>query len=55
MFEHFWWTAIWAAILLSIVGWVFSGPFRSAERALVEPGAGVREPHDHDERKGVGE
>ena len=22
--DHFWWTAIWAAILLSIVGWVLS-------------------------------
>lgn len=32
--DHFWWTAIWAAILLSIVGWLFSLPFRSAERAL---------------------
>lgn len=30
--NHFWWTAIWAAIVLSIVGWVFSMPFRSAER-----------------------
>ncbi len=32
--DQFWWTAIWAAILLSIVGWVFSFPARSAERAL---------------------
>ena len=32
--DHFWWTAIWAAILLSIVGWIFSLPFRSTERAL---------------------
>ena len=32
--DHFWWTAIWAAILLSIVGWLISLPFRSAERAL---------------------
>ena len=32
--DHFWWTAIWAAILLSIVGWAFSLPFRSTERAL---------------------
>lgn len=32
--DHFWWTAIWAAILLSLVGWVFSMPFRSAERAI---------------------
>jgi len=30
--NHFWWTAIWAAIVLSIVGWLFSVPFRSAER-----------------------
>ena len=32
--DHFWWTAVWAAILLSIVGWLFSLPFRSAERTL---------------------
>lgn len=32
--DKFWWTAIWAAILLSIVGWVFSVPFRSAPRVL---------------------
>ena len=32
--DHFWWTAIWAAILLSIVGWAFSLPFRGTERAL---------------------
>ena len=32
--DHFWWTAVWAAILLSLVGWLFSMPFRSAERAL---------------------
>jgi len=32
--DHFWWTAIWAAILLSIVGWLFSLPFRGAERTL---------------------
>lgn len=32
--DHFWWTAIWAAILLSLVGWLFSMPFRSAERAI---------------------
>ena len=31
---HFWWTAIWAAIVLSIVGWLFSLPLRSAERAV---------------------
>lgn len=32
--DHFWWTAIWAAILLSIVGWAFSVPFRGPDRAL---------------------
>ncbi|MCI4674683.1 phage holin family protein [Candidatus Mycolicibacterium alkanivorans] len=32
--NHFWWTAIWAAIVLSIVGWLFSLPMRSAERAV---------------------
>lgn len=32
--DHFWWTAIWAAILLSIVGWVFSMPMRSAGRTI---------------------
>jgi len=32
--DHFWWTAIWAAILLSIVGWIFSLPFRSTDRVL---------------------
>jgi putative membrane protein len=32
--NHFWWTAIWAAIVLSIVGWLFSLPLRSAERAV---------------------
>ena len=32
--DHFWWTAVWAAILLSIVGWLFSLPFLSAERTL---------------------
>lgn len=31
--DRFWWTAIWAAILLSIVGWAFSAPFRSVEHA----------------------
>jgi putative membrane protein len=31
---HFWWTAIWAAIVLSIVSWAFSLPFRSVERAI---------------------
>ena len=32
--SHFWWTAIWAAMVLSIVSWAFSLPFRSAERAV---------------------
>jgi putative membrane protein len=32
--DHFWWTAIWAAILLSLVGWALSLPFRSADRAV---------------------
>ncbi len=32
--DHFWWTAIWAAILLSIVGWVFSMPLRSAASTI---------------------
>ena len=32
--DKFWWTAIWAAVLLSLVGWVLSGPLRSAERAI---------------------
>lgn len=32
--DHFWWTAIWAAILLSLVGWVFSLGTRNAQRAL---------------------
>ncbi len=32
--DHFWWTAIWAAILLSIVGWLLSMPVRNAERKL---------------------
>jgi putative membrane protein len=32
--DHFWWTAIWAAILLSLVGWALSLPLRSAERAV---------------------
>ena len=32
--DRFWWTAIWAAILLSIVGWVLSLGRRSAERAF---------------------
>jgi putative membrane protein len=32
--DHFWWTAIWAAILLSLVGWALSLPFRGSDRAL---------------------
>ena len=32
--DHFWWTAIWAAILLSLVGWVLSVPLRSAGSAI---------------------
>ena len=30
--DHFWWTAIWAAIVLSIVGWVLSLVVRTAQR-----------------------
>jgi putative membrane protein len=30
--DQFWWTAIWAAIVLSIVGWLFSLPLRDADR-----------------------
>ena len=30
--DHFWWSAIWAAIVLSLVGWLFSLPMRSADR-----------------------
>jgi putative membrane protein len=32
--EDFWWTAIWAAIVLSVVGWVLSLFSRSAERTV---------------------
>jgi len=32
--DQFWWTAIWAAIILSLVGWVFSMGSRNAGRAL---------------------
>ncbi|MFN8072035.1 MAG: phage holin family protein [Mycobacterium sp.] len=32
--DKFWWTAIWAAIVLSIVGWVFGLTARNAERTL---------------------
>jgi putative membrane protein len=30
--DQFWWTAIWAAIVLSIVGWLFSLPLKDARR-----------------------
>ncbi|HET9875876.1 MAG TPA: phage holin family protein [Mycobacterium sp.] len=30
--NHFWWDAIWAAIVLSIVGWVLSLVLRDARR-----------------------
>ena len=30
--NQFWWTAVWAAIVLSIVSWLFSLPFKDAER-----------------------
>ncbi|MGY4711097.1 phage holin family protein [Mycolicibacterium sp. CBM1] len=30
--DNFWWTAVWAAIVLSIVSWVLSLAFRSADR-----------------------
>lgn len=32
--DRFWWTAIWAAIILSLVGWVFSLGSRNAGRAF---------------------
>jgi putative membrane protein len=31
--DHFWWTAIWAAILLSLVSWILSLLTRRAKRA----------------------
>ncbi|BBU21455.1 phage holin family protein [Mycobacterium xenopi] len=31
--DHFWWTAIWAAIVLSIVSWVLSLAVRDVSRA----------------------
>jgi putative membrane protein len=31
--DHFWWTAIWAAIVLSIVSWVLSLVVRDVARA----------------------
>ncbi|MGF2946397.1 phage holin family protein [Mycobacterium sp. Lab-001] len=30
--DHFWWTAIWAAILLSLVGWALSLAVRDVSR-----------------------
>lgn len=30
--DEFWWTAIWAAIVLSLVSWLFSLPFKDSER-----------------------
>ena len=30
--DHFWWTAVWAAIMLSIVSWVLSLVVRDARR-----------------------
>ncbi|HEX7323082.1 MAG TPA: phage holin family protein [Mycobacterium sp.] len=30
--DHFWWTAIWAAIVLSVVSWVLSLALRDAKR-----------------------
>lgn len=30
--DHFWWTAIWAAIVLSLVSWVLSLVLRDARR-----------------------
>ena len=32
--DKFWWTAIWAAIILSIVGWVLGLTARNAQRTL---------------------
>jgi len=32
--NQFWWTAIWAAIVLSIVSWAFSFPTRSVQRSI---------------------
>ncbi len=32
--DQFWWTAIWGAIILSLVGWVFSLGSRNAGRAF---------------------
>lgn len=31
--DHFWWTAIWAAVVLSIVSWVLSLAVRDVSRA----------------------
>ena len=32
--DRFWWTAIWAAIVLSLVNWLFSLPLRTADRTF---------------------
>jgi putative membrane protein len=32
--DHFWWTAVWAAIVLSIVSWVLSLVVRDARRRV---------------------
>jgi putative membrane protein len=32
--DHFWWTAVWAAIVLSIVSWVLSLVVRDARRTV---------------------
>jgi putative membrane protein len=31
--DHFWWTAVWAAIVLSVVSWLLSVVLRDAKRA----------------------
>ena len=36
-FDHFWWTAIWAAIVLSIVSWVLSLVVRDVGRRTPAP------------------
>ena len=32
--DRFWWTAIWAAIVLSLVNWLLSLPLRTADRTF---------------------
>jgi putative membrane protein len=32
--DHFWWTAIWAAIVLSVVSWALSLVVRDARRTV---------------------